>query len=141
MRLHTDLNSVTVGDCLRLAKAKSKVTQDIQFMQFEGHKSNTHPYAYDVQLGTYDRDSLPAGTVDQHGKNMNVRRYKNSGYMGADSELHGDGARWSATYFEWGYFMLEVFKLDPNARWGGSAKNPIYRNESDFHEKTGHKFL
>lgn len=132
MRLHTNLGQNGVYGALLAAKAAGKVTNDVDFEVFNVHRSQSHVRAFEIQLGTYDKHSLPAGTVDQHGKRMNVRRYKNSGQTGADSI-------WSATYFEWGWFMLEIFKLDPTATWGGKSWG--YKGVSDFHVKTHYVFL
>lgn len=135
MRLHTNLNTADVHHALMMAKVAGHVTGDVHFIVDVPHKSNTHPHAYEIQLGTYNKHSLPDGTVDQDGKRMHVRRFKNSGQHGADSV-------WSATYFEWGWFMMEIFRRDPSARWGGLGKNSFgYRNEQDFHEKTHNRFL
>jgi hypothetical protein len=133
MRLHSNLTTAEVGQVLYMAKAMRRVTNDVAFMQLYVKTSNTHPNGYDVQLGTYNKRSLPKGTVDQYGKAMNVRRAKNTGVSGA-SQIY------SATYDEWGWFMAGIFALDPCARWGNSRKHPIYEDVIDFHRKTGYKF-
>lgn len=140
MRLHTSLRATEVSAALNLAKAKGKITPDVEMVGFSTHRSQTHPHAYDIQLGTYSRDSLPAGYKDQHGKNMRVRRFKNSGTTGAES---GDGwytpSVYSATWHEWGWFIAELFAADPASRWGD--KRWGYHSVSDFNDKTDHQFV
>jgi hypothetical protein len=135
MRLHTRLTINQLYDALLAAQDAGHVTKDVDFKPSpEMHGSRTHNRAFDVQLGTYSKDSLPAGTKDQHGKNMKVRRYRNAGDSGATSGWH-EPSVWAATWHEWGWFMLEVFKLDPEARFG-SAKDWHYAGLDDFHRKT-----
>lgn len=98
MRLHTNLTYAQVYGALHAAQRKrGKITADVSFVDLDDiygspkeFKSATHPRAFEVQLGTYDQHSLPAGTKDQHGKKMNVRRFKNSGTRGATSENTGE---------------------------------------------------
>jgi len=133
MRLHTNLKTNEISTALRAAKVMGRVTWDVTFVQFDVKTSNTHKFGYDIQLGTESKRSLPSGTVDQYGKTMHVRRPKNTGMSGA-SQLY------SATYFEWGWFMVGVFDQDFDARWGNSRKHPIYEDVVDFHVKTGNRF-
>lgn len=137
MRLHTQLDAIDVRNMLEIAKRKGKVTADVVFMPSwtfpPEHTSRTHAHAFEIQLGTIDKDSLPKGTLDQHGKKMRVRKYKNAGDSGASTI-------WAATWFEWGWFILEVFDADPTARWG-SEKHPTYADVDDFHDKTRYAFL
>lgn len=69
-----------------------------------------------------------------------MRRYSNSGTDGA-------APVWSATWHEWGWFIAEIFKADPGARFDGNpekSKRPKYiwgySSPKDFHEKTKHEF-
>jgi hypothetical protein len=133
MRLHTNLKTNEISTALRSAKVMGRVTWDVTFVQFDVKTSNTHLFGYDIQLGTTAKRSLPSGTVDQYGKTMHVRRPKNTGLSGA-SQLY------SATYFEWGWFMTGLFDQDPCARWGNSRKHPIYEDMEDFNLKTDHRF-
>jgi hypothetical protein len=136
MRLHTNLSYAHVYEALRQAKVEGHVTWDVEFVNFSAHGSRTMPFAFEIQLGTYDKHSLPAGYTDQNGQKLNVRRYKNTGSRGASSEYYGScGAVWSATWDEWGWFIAKVFQLDPDAYWAGH-----YSSSADFHRKTGRKF-
>lgn len=143
MRLHTSLTQTEVYGALVRAIKAGHVTGDVQLIVFAQMGSMTHPRAFEVQLGTYDKHSLPAGYRDQYGKLMHVRRYKNGGNAGATSEYYGrDGAVWAATWHEWGWWMAEVFKADPGARFGPRPSADrhggygIYASPDDFHEKT-----
>ncbi len=136
MRLHTKLSYAYVYAALKRAKDAGRVTPDVQFLDLEPHKSRTHPFGWEIQLGTYDKYSLPAGTVDQRGKAMRVRRYKNSGTRGAaGSDGWVTPSAYAATWHEWGWFMAAVFEADPDARWG-SLKGWGYRSLGDFTVKT-----
>ena len=142
MRLHTHLTCAQVHGALKQAKEARQVTEDIRFMTLEDHKSMTHPRAFEVQLGTWCKTSLPDGYRDQYGKLMHVRRYKNSGQHGASSDQglgRADCSVWSATWHEWGWFMARVFAADPDARFGG-ASGWHYDGVADFNRKTGDRF-
>lgn len=132
MRLHTKLGYAEVYNALRVAKAKGRVTQDVSFAIDDSYGSRIAPQAFEIQLGTCDKNSLPEGYTDQNGHRLRVRRYKNSGSSGADSV-------YSATWHEWGWFMAEIFAADPEAVWGGKSWG--YHGVTDFHEKTGYLFM
>lgn len=134
MRLHTNLSYTQVCGALQDAKLDGHVTSDVTFVNYSRHGSRTMPAAHEIQLGTYDKDSLPAGYTDQNGYRMNVRRFKNSGDSGAESGYY-EPAVWAATWDEWGWFIARVFQLDPDASWTGH-----YSSSADFHRKTGRKF-
>lgn len=125
MRLHTSLYSQEVRAALRRAQDKGRITADVHFTVWTPGRSRTHPHAYEIQLGTYDQYSLPAGYRDQRGSTMHVRRYRNSN--------HGE-AEWAATWHEWGWLITEIFEADPAARWGH------YQDAADFHTKTDGQF-
>jgi hypothetical protein len=97
----------------------------------------THSHAYEIQLGTYDRDSLPAGYTDQNGYRLRVRRARNAS--------HGE-ARWAATWHEWGWLIAEIFAADPSARWGPNPTRSSewntsgYASPADFNVKTDNQF-
>ena len=147
MRLHTTLTSAQVHDALDRAQQAGHITRDVHFAVWGSYSSRTHPRAFEVQLGTFDKFSLPPGTVDQHGKRMRVRRFKNSGSHGATSEWnHGEDV-WAATWHEWGWFIAEVFAADPLARFGGNPERSRYPqyvwgyfSPEDFHVKTDGRF-
>ena len=136
MRLHTSLSYVAVRNALHDIKREGKAAEDVTFETITVHKSATHDHAYEVQLGTYDKTSLPPGYRDQNGHKISTRRYKNTGNRGAGSEDYGSyGEVWAATWHEWGWFIQRVFELDPTARWG-SLKYPSYASPEDFADKT-----
>jgi hypothetical protein len=117
MKLHTSLSASEVRDALGTAQLAHHVTWDIEFVQFAPERSQSRAHGYKVQLGTYDQTSGPT----------NSRHYKNSGTSGA-------GNVWAATYDEWGYFIAEVFKRDPAAKFGQ------YDGADDFNAKTHGQF-
>lgn len=112
-----------VHQALYRLKSRGKIPSDVDFDKFQELPSRYYTYAYQIHIGTRDQLSLPIGYVDQNGRKMRVRRRANSGSDGA-------GALWAATYHEWGWFIAEIFALDPNAVFGD------YGNAHDFHKKT-----
>jgi hypothetical protein len=150
MKLHTNLTGAEVCKALSRAKARGLITSDVHFVIWDKDTpSRTHPHGIDLQLGTYEKDSLPRGTLDQHGHKMNVRRYKNTGNRGAnsDSEWAGNEGIWAATWHEWGWFIAEIFAADPAARFGANPARCArpeyaggYASPADFHAKTGYRF-
>lgn len=114
MKLHTDiLTSMNIDEALNRAKEAGKVTRDIYFVQKNGAGSRSRRAGYEIQLGTDDKTSGPT----------NSRRFKNSGWTGADTV-------YAATYDEWGWFIAQLFEVDPDAIFGN------YKGVEDFHEQT-----
>jgi hypothetical protein len=147
MKLHTRLTYGQVHQALHRAQTKGKITQDVTFVTDSSdgmigpNRSQTHARSFEIQLGTHNKTSLPAGYTDQNGHKMKVRRFKNSGGRGATSGLYGNEPVWAATYDEWGWFIMEVFGMDPEARFGGLGKSDWgYRSLDDFHAKTDGRF-
>jgi hypothetical protein len=139
MKLHTNLTGNEVRTALQRAQGKSLITPDIHFTVFTPGRSLTHPHGYEIQLGTHDQHSLPAGYTDQHGQRLRVRRARNSS--------HGED-KWAATWHEWGWLIMEVFAADPGARWGADPARCArpeyawgYSSQADFHRKTDSAFL
>jgi hypothetical protein len=133
MKLHTSLTEYHVFKALSDMHAAGKITPDVHFVKYKALGSDSHRYGYEIQLGTEDKFSLPTGYLDQRGKKLRVRRYKNSGDHGADSV-------WAATYHEWGWYIAEIFRKDPHAKWGGGLRAE-YPNAKHFHAVTNGKFL
>lgn len=77
-------------------------------------RGRSFTFSHDVTLF-----ALPG--ADAEGKN---RRVKNSGTVGAD------GYRYAATYREHGWWMRELFAIDPDARIAR------YKGADDFHNQT-----
>lgn len=128
MRIHTNLNGEVpyqVEKALQSAKDNGKVGQSVGFAVFKPHGSRTHKKAYEVQLGTEVNDDLTPGTVDQFGKEMRVRRNRNSS---------GGYGPFAATWHEWGWFLSELFDADP------SLMTTYYRDRLDFDRKTEYAF-
>jgi hypothetical protein len=142
MKLHTELNSSQVHAALNAAVRKGKITPDIQLLDFDEAGSRSHRRAFDIQLGTWEKGSLPSGYRDQNGHKLSTRRYKNSGARGAASEYNGE-AVWAATWHEWGWFLVEIFDADPNAVFGSPTARGYggYKSRADFDEKTRGAFM
>jgi hypothetical protein len=77
------------------------------------HRSNTHARAFEINLSGSGR----------HGGQYDNREAK------------------SATWDEWGVVMAAIFEADQATRMGGSQRNPVYANASDFHWQTDSRFI
>lgn len=125
MRIYSDkITENGLHGALRHAQDAGLVHRNVEFAQFNVNGSRTHKHRYDVQLGSYDHCVLP-GATNQYGKPQKTRRVRNSNY--------GD-QRFSATWHEWGWFIAELYRIDPDARIGW------YENVADFDEKTNWQF-
>ena len=114
MKLHTDtLTTSTIFHALADAKAKGNVARDVFLVVFHPGGSRSRQRGFEIQLGASNKTSGPTRT----------RHYKNSGQYGADST-------WAASYDEWGWFIAELYLIDPNAIFGP------YRGERHFHGMT-----
>jgi hypothetical protein len=144
MKLHTELTGQQVHAALYEAVKKGKITPDVQLMNFDSAGSRSHARAFEIHLGTWEKDTLPKGYRDQNGRKLSVRRFSNSGDSGAASEYYGhDGAVWAATWHEWGWFMVEIFDADPNAVFGSPTARGYggYKSREDFDQKTNNAFV
>lgn len=118
MKLHTTLGYQQITQAMRDVKSRGLVTDDIFFVQFDYEGSRSRPNGWLIQLGTFDKTTGPT----------NSRHYKNSGQWGAETNI------WAATYDEWGWFIAELFELDPDATFGH------YKGINDFHKQTKTRF-
>jgi hypothetical protein len=119
MKLHSDKITIdNIYAALLAAKNAGGVAKDVTFVV--GHKSlsRSRQHGYEIQLGTLDKTSGPTRT----------RHYKNSGTNGAENV-------YAATYAEWGWFIAELFAIDPDATFGP------YKGIDDFNTKTGFLFV
>jgi hypothetical protein len=119
MKLHSNtIDYAAVIAAMNTAKDAGRISQDVFFVKLDHAGSRSRRNAFDIQLGTYDKTTGPTKS----------RKYKNSGTSGADSI-------WSATYSEWGWFIAELFAIDPEATFGP------YKGVADFNEQTSCMFV
>lgn len=139
MRLHTSLGGLQIAGALQRAKDRNHIGQSVTFAVDTAYKSATHPRAFEIQLGSDDNRDLPPFTFDRRGKRMRVRRARNH-------TTHMSPNRYAATWHEWGWFIREVFELDPGARWGADkSKTSLrglwgYSDLADFNKQTAGVF-
>lgn len=125
MKLHSDiLEYDAICDALQRAKNSGKITHDVQFVKMDRAGSRTRKFGCEIQLGTYDQESGPTKS----------RHYKNSGKHGATSEYGTGDPVWAATYDEWGWFITELFTVDPDLIFGS------YKGVKSFHDQTKGKY-
>lgn len=131
MRIHTTLSEEQLRESLARAKESGTVAPVIEPIVLSEFGSHTHPHAFEVQLGSQEYDRLPEGYLNQYGKRQRTRRRN-----------HPNTA-WAATYQEWGGFLAEVFRADPDAMVGnprGKASPWGYDGAEHFHELTNGAF-
>lgn len=116
MRLHSDiLTSSDILEALKRAKDAEKVAGHVGFEIFEERGSRSRKRAFEIQLGTYQKFK------------GDKRGWKNSG-------KHGAGDVYAATWREWGFFIKELFEMDPELTFGH------YKSENEFHRMTNYAF-
>jgi hypothetical protein len=119
MRLHTSMTGTAVETALQRAKDKGKISPDVTFAVFgSGYGSRSHSRAFEIQLGTLDKTSGP----------KNSRHFKNTGQEEA-SRIY------AATYDEWGWFIAEIFNIDPAAKFG------LYDGQINFEVQTNDAYI
>jgi hypothetical protein len=119
MKLHSDViyhGMVTAS--LRTAKLAGHIAEDVYFVKLDVSPSRSRKYGLEIQLGAFDKTSGPSRS----------RRYKNRGNAGADSV-------YSATWYEWGFFIAELFIIDPDAVFGA------YKGIDSFNAQTSNLFV
>lgn len=119
MRIHSNLiRADKVRDALAAEKAAGRIAPHVTFKVLHECGSRSHAFAVEIQLEAAIRD--------------NGRRAGNSGAYGAMiPEVDG----YAATFDEWGWLLAALFGLDP-AMIVGTPKNPVYRDRSDFDNRT-----
>ena len=104
MKLHSDtlqLNDIHLA--LKSAQAEGNVTDDITFVILRQAGSRSRRYAYEIQLGTFDKASGPGKS--RHHKNLGTSPDRTLGV-------------YAATYDEWGHFISALLHADPDATFG-----------------------
>lgn len=117
MKLHSDiLTRDSINRAMDIAKSAGDVARHVHFHIFEERGSRKRANGFEIQLGTYTK--VPG----------DKRGYKNSGQTGADTRVY------AATYDEWGFFIAELFKMDPDAIFGN------YKGVKDFDAQTRYQY-
>lgn len=126
MKLHSSspkIDAMPILLALNAAKKAGHVGTDVYFVQLEPAGTRTRNKAWNIQLGSnHKRGRLAGGTEVK-------RRPKNTGVRGSDGQFP-----FAATWHEWGFFIAEIFRLDPEAVFGP------YKGAEDFHEQTRYQF-
>jgi hypothetical protein len=118
MRIHSNvLTHEHLYDAMNAAKLGADGVFIIDSMV---HGSRKRHHAIEVKLGAN-------ASRDRNGK---MRRPRNSGQYGSDRR---DPAK-AATYDEWGYWIAELYVIDPDAIVGP------YDNAEDFHRQTDYRY-
>lgn len=99
MRLHTNTHThTTIHEALDRAKANDLIAQHVYLETCTEHGSRKKNRAFEISLRSYDK-------VEGDGRR---RPNQNTG----EREL------WAATYDEWGWFIAELFDVEPDAIFG-----------------------
>lgn len=117
MKLHTDtLTESDIRDALQKAKELGGVDGLVVFSELNERGSRSRKGAFEVRLEW-------CGT-----------KVKGDGRRLTNSGSHGAGQDYAAFYSEWGWFLAEVFDMDPEATLDR------YDGRDSFHQITRHQF-
>lgn len=121
MRIHTNTiaDPAVIRQALAQQKGLGRIASHVTFKTLAGHRSQSHAYAYEIQLEAAVRD--------------NGRRAGNSGSYGAMRPEY-DG--YAATFDEWGWLLTALYAIDPHMVVG-TVKYPVYADRADFDHATG----
>lgn len=118
MKLHSDILTVDdINDALRRAKDNGKVDRLVVFSELDARGSRTRKNGYEIRLEWLGDKQKGDG-----------RRYTNGGNRGADTASYG------AFWEEWGWFIDELYSIDPNLVFGH------YKTRAVFDEMTRYQF-
>lgn len=110
MKLHANnLIEADIRKALATARSKGRITGGTDILVLERQKSRSHASGFEVRLG-----------VDYHDGTHKRRNMDNSAY--------------SATWEEWGWFIVELFKLEAGIKFGS------YTSRAKFDELTRYNF-
>lgn len=117
MKLHSDTLTVSdVQDAMKRAKDRGGVDRLVCFDTLAPRGSRSRKNGFEVRLEWVGTKVKGDG-----------RRFTNSGNGGASDT-------YAAFYEEWGWFLAEVFDMDPD------AKLDRYEGRDSFHQLTRHAF-
>lgn len=117
MRLHTKLTINDVRNALQTAKEAGKCSVLVSFDKLEIHQSRKREGAFEVKL------------------RWNGMKIKGDGRCWTNSGSAGSGGHYAAMYDEWGWFIAELFKADPEAIFGS------YDGVDGFNSSTNYQFI
>lgn len=118
MKLHSDiLSGADIQDALSRAKANGKVDRLVVFSELTAKRSRSRKEGWEIRLEWLGDKQKGDG-----------RRYTNGGNRGADTTTYG------AFWEEWGWFISELYSIDPNLIFGH------YKTRADFDSMTHYKF-
>lgn len=99
MRLHTNTHTwQSIREALDRAKRAGKVAQHVHIETLDERGSRSKARAFEISLRAYNK-------IEGDGRR---RPNQNTG----EREL------WAATYDEWGWFIAELFAVEPDAVFG-----------------------
>lgn len=118
MKLHSDiLNRNDIREALATAKRKGRVDSDVHFDILEARGSRTRKAGFEIRLEWLGEKVKGDG-----------RRPTNSG--------NGSGSQqWAAFWEEWGWFIVELYRIDPDMVFGN------YKTREVFDTYTRNAFL
>lgn len=118
MKLHSDVLTIdSIQDCMSRAKDGGHVDKLVVFSELVARASRSRKFGYEIRLEWLGEKIKGDG-----------RRYTNSGNRGADDSSYG------AFYDEWGWFIVELYSVDPLLVFGH------YKTQDDFHSITRYAF-
>jgi hypothetical protein len=118
MKLHSDtLNRISIREALLAAQKSGKVDPLVDFSTLDARGSRTRSAAFEVRLEWLGTKVKGDG-----------RKWTNSGNQGS-------GGTYAASYDEWGWFITELYRIDPDMVFGH------YKNLEGFHEMTRYRFV
>jgi hypothetical protein len=117
MKLHSDTLTVDdVRDAMLKAKERGGVDRLVVFNTLSARGSRSRKNGIEIRLEW-------VGT-----------KVKGDGRRKTNSGSYGSGDDYAAFYAEWGWFLAEVFDMDPD------AKLDRYEGRDSFHQLTRHAF-
>lgn len=120
MKLHSSkLTEEDIRRALRQAQANGQIADDVFMVEFVASGSRSRARSWAIQLGALDKGSGPTKS----------RHYKNSGVGEINRSI------WAASYDEWGWFIAQLFAVDPDATFGP------YLGLDSFNAQTASKYV
>jgi hypothetical protein len=106
MRLHTNTHTWrSINEALSRAQAAGRVADHVELWICDEYGSRKRARGFEIRLGTHTKIK------------GDKRGWTNTGKRGANSEHNGEGI-YAATYDEWGWFIAELFAVEPDAIFG-----------------------
>lgn len=102
----------------------------VQFARFREFSPRTHSHGIEVILASSSSASWRPDVIKDYGYTETALRKAGRRYYRRGGDSEGNGLQTSPSWHEFGFFIAELYKIDPDAQVG------VYNSEEHFRAET-----